>query len=66
MQVVINGESREVPDDLSLQEVLQHLNLKAERVAVERNREIVKRDRWAAVKVEPGDQLEIVNFVGGG
>ena len=66
MQVTLNGEPRELPDNLTLQELLQHLQLDAGRVAVEHNREIVHRDRWATVKVQAGDQLEIVHLVGGG
>lgn len=66
MQVVINGEGREIPDSLNIEELLRHLNLRVERVAVERNREIVKRERWGAVRLEAGDRLEIVHFVGGG
>ncbi|HKZ51705.1 MAG TPA: sulfur carrier protein ThiS [Candidatus Acidoferrales bacterium] len=66
MQVVINGEGREIPDSLNIEELLRHLNLRVERVAVERNREIVKRERWRAVRLESGDRLEIVHFVGGG
>jgi thiamine biosynthesis protein ThiS len=64
--VTINGESREVPEKLTLKELLRFLNLKEERVAIERNREIVSREAWEQVQVEPGDQLEIVRFVGGG
>lgn len=66
MQVIINGEVREVPDTLSLRDLLRHLKVSEERVAIERNREIVKRERWPAVRVEAGDQLEIVHLVGGG
>jgi sulfur carrier protein len=66
MQVVINGEGREIPDNLSIEELLRHLKLRTERVAVERNREIVKRERWGAVQLQEGDRLEIVHFVGGG
>jgi len=66
MQVTLNGEPRELPDNLTLQELLQHLQLSADRVAVEHNREIIKRDRWASVRVQAGDQLEIVHLVGGG
>jgi len=64
--VVLNGESREVPENLTLKELLHFLNLKEERVAIERNRAIVARDAWEQVRVEPGDQLEIVQLVGGG
>src|SRR3972149_5566585 len=66
MQVTLNGESRELPDNLTLQDLLQRLQLDADRVAVEHNREIIKRDLWASVRVQAGDQLEIVHLVGGG
>lgn len=66
MQVVLNGERREIPDNLSLEELLAYLKLKNERVAIEHNREIIKRELWGEVKVQSGDELEIVQFVGGG
>ena len=66
MQVTLNGEPRELPDNLTLQDLLQHLQLSADRVAVEHNREIIQRDLWASVRVQAGDQLEIVHLVGGG
>lgn len=66
MRVVINGESREIPDGLNLAGLLQLLKLESGRVAIERNREIVKRERWESVAVEAEDELEIVHFVGGG
>ena len=66
MEVLLNGERRQVPEDLNLEGVLQHLQIKSERVAIEHNRRIVKRDDWAQVKVQAGDELEIVHFVGGG
>ncbi len=64
--VTINGEARELPDEITLDELLQFLELTGSRVAIEHNREIVKRDRWTRVRVAAGDQLEIVHFVGGG
>ncbi|MGH9777809.1 MAG: sulfur carrier protein ThiS [Candidatus Acidiferrales bacterium] len=64
--VFINGDQREIPQNLTLKELLRFLGLKEERVAIERNREIIKREAWEQVQVEPGDQLEIVQFVGGG
>jgi thiamine biosynthesis protein ThiS len=66
MTVTINGESREIPDGLTVSALLEHLGLTAGRVAVERNREILPRDRWPATDVAPGDSYEIVHFVGGG
>jgi thiamine biosynthesis protein ThiS len=64
--VTINGEARDLPDELTLDELLQFLELAESRVAIEHNGEIVKRDRWTQVRVAAGDRLEIVHFVGGG
>lgn len=66
MQITLNGEAREFPDTITLEGLLRLLNLHQERVAVERNREIVKRERWKQVQLEIGDQVEIIHFVGGG
>lgn len=66
MNVVVNGEGREVPDGLTVAGLLAHLGLPAERVAVERNLEILPRTQWDALPVAPGDRYEVVQFVGGG
>jgi len=66
IETTINGAVQQVPENLTLRELLRHLKLGEERVAIERNRQIVKREEWESVRVEPGDQLEIVQFVGGG
>jgi thiamine biosynthesis protein ThiS len=66
MQVIVNGQAREIPDHLTLAGLLGHLELKGEHVAIERNRKLVKRAEWARVEVQAGDRLEIVQFVGGG
>lgn len=62
----INGESRQVPADLTLAALVDWLKLPGDRVAVERNREIVPRDRWAETMIHEEDRLEVVHFVGGG
>ena len=66
IETTINGATQQVPENLTLRELLRHLNLGEDRVAIERNRQIVKREEWESVRVEAGDQLEIVHFVGGG
>ncbi len=66
IQVVINGESREVPEGMTVSGLLRHLALAVERVAVERNLEILPRALWDQTAVQPGDRYEIVHFVGGG
>lgn len=66
MNVTINGESRDVPEGLSVAALLSHLGLPPERVAIERNREILPRAQWETTRAQPGDRYEIVHFVGGG
>lgn len=66
MKLQINGEEREVTEGLTLAALLEQLAIKADRVAVELNREIVRREAWAQTRLQPGDRLEIVQFVGGG
>jgi len=66
MTVSINGESREIPEGLTVAMLLQHLEMPAERVAIERNLDILPRARWNETQVEPNDRYEIVQFVGGG
>ncbi|MCL6565737.1 MAG: sulfur carrier protein ThiS [Acidobacteriia bacterium] len=66
MKVTINGENRELPEGLTVAALLEHLGLQPERVAIERNREILPRSRWAETRVADGDRYEIVHFVGGG
>jgi thiamine biosynthesis protein ThiS len=65
MNLTINGESRLVPAE-TLSALVEQLGMKPDRVAIELNREIVPRDRWQLTRLNDGDQLEIVHFVGGG
>ena len=69
MKLQINGEERDFggsPAPFSLAALVEILGMKADRVAVELNRDIVPRDRWAETQLQEGDRLEIVHFVGGG
>jgi thiamine biosynthesis protein ThiS len=66
MTVKINGESREIPDGLNVVALLKHLGMAGDRVAVERNLDILPRARWSETQVQPNDEFEIVHFVGGG
>ncbi len=66
MKLVINGEERTVPEVPDLGALIESLGMKADRVAVELNREIVQRGKWSATPLRDGDKLEIVHFVGGG
>ena len=66
MRATVNGEQVELPEGLTVAALLLHLGLKAERIAVERNGEVVKKARHGEQRVEADDVLEIVTFVGGG
>ena len=68
MTLQINGQTRdlELPTPATLDQVLQKLNLKPDRIAVERNGTIVAKQSWLTTEVASGDRLEIVHFVGGG
>ncbi|MDQ1558999.1 MAG: sulfur carrier protein [Pyrinomonadaceae bacterium] len=66
MRVQINGEIRELPEELTLDALVRQLALAPERLAIELNREVVRRTRWAETLMRDGDQVEIVHFVGGG
>ena len=64
--ITLNGERRALPAGTSVATLVETLELKKGRVAVERNREIVPMSQWADVALADGDALEIVHFVGGG
>jgi thiamine biosynthesis protein ThiS len=66
MTVTINGKRREIPDGLNVTGLLEHIGMPAERVAIERNLDILPRARWIETKIQPDDSFEIVHFVGGG
>ena len=66
LAITVNGQHRRVPAGVTVAELALELGLEPTRVAVERNLEIVPRSTLAEVKVEDGDDFEIVTFVGGG
>jgi sulfur carrier protein len=66
MQITLNGEKKELPDGLTVLGLLQLLNIQHQRVAVELNEGIVKKDRYGETAVRDGDAVEVVSFMGGG
>ena len=66
MRVQVNGEVREVAEKITLDELVRELSLAPERLAIELNREVVRRAAWPETQMREGDQVEIVHFVGGG
>lgn len=66
MQIVLNGENKEISENISLKQLVDKLELKQERVAIELNKTVARRKDWAEIMLKDGDNLEIVHFVGGG
>lgn len=64
--VTLNGKSRVIPGGITVTGLLESLDLNPALVVVERNREILDRARYPELRVEEGDVLELVHFVGGG
>ena len=66
VDVIVNGEIRQVPEGADLIALLTELSLPSQRVAVEINKVVVRRTDWASQQLHDGDRVEIVHFVGGG
>ena len=66
VSITVNGEHRRVTAGINLLQLAEELGLVPEKLAVERNLEVVPRSTLGQVMVEDGDEIEIVHFVGGG
>jgi sulfur carrier protein len=66
MKIFINGEIKELSSELNLSELLKRFSLPSERVAIELNKNVVRKKDWEIVKIAEGDELEVIHFVGGG
>jgi sulfur carrier protein len=64
--ITLNGEPFSVPDSLTISDLLARLQIDPRRVAIERNVAVVKRAAYDTTQIVEGDEIEIVNFVGGG
>ena len=66
MIISLNGDPYELASPLTVTALLEHLKIDPRRVAVEHNLSVLKRATFDTIVVQAGDQVEIVNFVGGG
>ena len=66
MEIILNGERRNLAEGLTVLDLVQQLEFVKERLAVELNLQIVKREHWATCALKQGDRIEVVQFVGGG
>lgn len=64
--ITVNGAPKQVPAGSSVADLVASLGLKPQQVAVERNKQIVRRQDHATTALEAGDRLEVVTFFGGG
>lgn len=65
MNIRVNGQDREAPDGQTLRALVESHHLKCEKVAIELNRRLARADQYD-LPLKPGDEVEIVTFVGGG
>ncbi len=66
IEIVVNGKKQSVEAGTTVLDLLRKHEIDPERVAVEFDRAILKRPLWESTRLEPGSQVEIVHFVGGG
>jgi len=66
MTVRVNGEAKDIADGLTVAGLIEQLGLGRTRVAVEVNKELAVKKKWAETVLREGDKIEIVTFVGGG
>ena len=66
VSIVLNGERREIPSELALDKFLEHFELPLQRVAVEVNKNVVRKSLWPDTIIKNADKIEVVHFVGGG
>ena len=66
MIITLNGEKKTVPDGITVVGLLEFLKVQQERVAVELNLEVIKKDKFGTTAIKEDDNLEVVNFMQGG
>ena len=66
MVITINGETKEIGQEVNLGDLLKFFALPQEHIAVELNKEVVRKKDWENIRVKDADKIEIVHFVGGG
>lgn len=66
IEIQLNGELRETTNGVTLDALLEQFSLPKQRVAVELNRNVVRKQDWAVTVINEGDAIEVIHFVGGG
>jgi sulfur carrier protein len=66
LKVLVNGENKELTEQTTLEDLIQQLGVRKETVVAEVNRQIVQLDKRSGIQLTDGDQVELIQFVGGG
>ena len=66
MKLIINGETKDIEDNSSLQKIIRDLEIEDKVMAAAINMDIVKKEDWSSFTPKDGDKLELLQFVGGG
>ena len=66
INILLNGESREVAKEIRLDQLLDFFSLPQQRIAIEINNNVIRRADWPETVIGEGDKIEVVHFVGGG
>jgi len=66
LKIVVNGENKELTEQTTLEELILQLGVRKETVVAEVNRQIIQMDKRPKIKLSDGDQVELIQFVGGG
>jgi len=66
LRILINGENKELIEQTTLEELIQQLGVRKETVVAEVNRRIIQMDKRSGIQLTDGDQVELIQFVGGG
>ncbi|MDQ3713954.1 MAG: sulfur carrier protein ThiS [Acidobacteriota bacterium] len=66
MVITINGETKEIGQEVNLTNLLKFFALPHEQVAIEVNKQVVRKKDWENIKINEADKIEIIHFVGGG
>jgi len=64
--IVLNGEQKKIEAEVTLDRLLDLFSLPRQRVAIELNKEVVRREQWETTKLKDSDLIEVIHFVGGG
>ncbi len=64
--IVLNGEQKKIEAEVTLDRLLDLFSLPRQRVAIELNKQVVRREQWKTTKLKDSDLIEVIHFVGGG